>query len=106
MKDLDIKITGEEFFRIVNGEEMHGLKFIKRVDIEQLTPKLSFFHRYYYFDWNGKKVVSGISSVFWGGPTQDFHCSFTHSDGEPSETGPKFALSHDNSLPQHQEKEK
>ena len=92
MKDLDINITGQEFFRIVKGEELHGLKFLKLVTLDQPSDRLSFFHRIYYFDWNGTVVCSNIGTVFWADEEQSFHTSFTHACGEPSDTGPKFTL--------------
>lgn len=91
MEDLELNITGKDFFKIVAGENLHGLKFLKRVDLEQPEGNLAFFHRSYYFDWNGKKIFSVISSVYWG-DDHGFNTSFVHSCGEPSEIGPRFAL--------------
>lgn len=89
-KDLDINITGEEFFRIVKGETLHGLTFVRLETLDSPHDRLSFFYRTYHFEWNGQPVRAMIATVYWGDSDGSFHTAFTHACGEPSEIGPRF----------------
>jgi hypothetical protein len=90
-EELDLDITVNEFFRIVAGEEIKGLKFLKTVNVDQPGKILSFFHKLFYFTLGDKKVHANLATVVW--ETGDIQTTFTHGCGEPSEVGPRFVES-------------